>query len=47
MWQGEERGMMLNVWWEAREGEVSRGAVGTEYGRAEVVMIPHVNITLY
>lgn len=44
---GEEHDMMLNMWWEAREGEVSTGSVGREHGRAEMVMIPHVNITLY
>lgn len=42
LWQGEEHDMMLSMWWEARESEVSRGAVGREYGNAKVVMNPQV-----
>lgn len=47
LWQGEEHDTLLNMWWEAREGEVSVGVMGRQRGRAEMVMIPHVNITLY
>lgn len=46
LWQGEEQDMML-LWWEARKGKISTAAVDREYGKAQMVMIPHVTITLY
>lgn len=39
--------MILNMWYEAREGEVSTGVVSRKYETTEMVMILHVNVILY